>query len=139
MDILILIGRILFSLMFIASGLGHFRNAGAMAGYAQSKGVPGAKPAVLVSGLMILLGGLMILLGVWPDLGALLIFLFLIPTALLMHDFWKQTDPMAKQTEQAQFFKNIALAGAALMLFAFFAYAGDDVGWTIAGPLFRLS
>jgi putative oxidoreductase len=136
-DLIVLIGRLLFSAMFISSGIAHFRNAGMMGGYAQSKGVPAAKPAVLGSGALILAGGLSVLLGVWADLGALLVLIFLVPTALLMHDFWKQSDPMAKQGERAQFFKNVALAGAALMLFAFFAHT-PDLGLTLTGPLFHL-
>ena len=136
-DLIVLIGRILFSAMFISSGIAHFRNAGMMGGHAQSKGVPAAKPAVLGSGALILAGGLSVLLGVWADLGALLVLIFLVPTALLMHDFWKQSDPMAKQGERSQFFKNVSLAGAALMLFAFFAHT-PDLGLTLTGPLFHL-
>jgi uncharacterized membrane protein YphA (DoxX/SURF4 family) len=92
---------------------------------------------VVGSGALILAGGLSVLLGVWPDLGALLILVFLVPTAVLMHDFWRQADPMAKRAEQTNFLKNIALAGAALMLFAFFAHT-DDLGLTVTGPLFDL-
>ena len=42
-------------------------------------------------------------------------------------------------TEMTAFSKDIALGGASLMLFAFFAYAGDNLGLTITGPLFHLS
>jgi putative oxidoreductase len=136
-DVIVLIGRIVFAQMFITSGVMHLRNAGMMSGYAQSKGVPAPKLAVVGSGLLILLGGLSVLLGVWPDLGSLLILAFLVPTALRMHDFWKQTDPMARQGEQVNFFKNISLAGASLMLFAFFASA-DGLGLMLVGPLFDL-
>jgi hypothetical protein len=55
-----------------------------------------------------------------------------------MHGFWKETDPQAKQLEQVMFFKDLGLAGAALMLFALFAHAGSDLGLTIIGPLFEL-
>jgi putative oxidoreductase len=37
------------------------------------------------------------------------------------------------------FFKDLSLAGAALMLLAFFAYAGHDLGLTLTGPLFDIS
>jgi putative oxidoreductase len=40
--------------------------------------------------------------------------------------------------EQTQFSKDLALAGAALMLFGLFAIAGDQVGLTITGPAFDL-
>ena len=138
MDVLVLIGRILFCALFLVSALGHFGQTDAMAGYARSKGVPAPRPAVLLSGVLLVLGAVSILLGLWPDLGALLLVAFLVPTALLMHAFWKETDAQAKQMEQVQFLKDIALAGAALMLFALFAHVGDDLGLVIVGPLFDL-
>jgi uncharacterized membrane protein YphA (DoxX/SURF4 family) len=136
---IVLIGRILFAAIFVASAFGHLTQTQAMSGYAQAKGVPAARPAVLVSGLVILAGGLMVLLGLWADLGALLLVVFLVPTAVLMHPFWKETDSGAKQMEMIQFQKDIALAGAALITFALFAYAGDDLGLTLTGPVFDLS
>jgi uncharacterized membrane protein YphA (DoxX/SURF4 family) len=136
MDVIVLIGRILFVALFLSSGVGHLTKTEAMAGYAQSKGVPSAKPVVQASGGVLLLGAGSVLLGIWPDLGALALFLFLVPTAVLIHGFWKETDPMARQMEQTQFLKDMALAGAALMLVAFFAYVGDDLGLTITGPAF---
>lgn len=132
-DTLLLIGRILFAPIFLSSAMGHLRNADAMAGYAGSKGVPSPKAAVQLSGLMILVGGLSVLLGVYADLGALLLFLFLIPTAFLMHAFWKETDAMAKMNETIAFFKDLALAGAAL--FAYVLAANEAFGATITGPL----
>lgn len=137
MDVLVLLGRIAFVFLFISSGVNHIVNRKMMAGYAASKGIPQALPAVLVSGLMILAGGIMVLLGIWADLGSLLIAAFLFPTAVLMHGFWKETDAQAKQMEMIQFSKDIALGGAALMLFAFFAHT-TDLGLTLTGPLFHL-
>jgi len=93
---------------------------------------------VLLGGVLLLLGGLSVLFGVWPDLGALLLVAFLLPTAFLMHGFWKESDAQTRQMEMVQFFKDLSLAGAALMLFGLFAHLGDDLGLVIAGPLFDL-
>ena len=68
MSAILLIGRILFALLFINSGINHFTKLEAMTGYAKYKKLPAAKLGVLVSGLMILLGGIYILLGFWADL-----------------------------------------------------------------------
>jgi putative oxidoreductase len=138
MDLIVLIGRILFSALFLGSAFAHLTQSQGMGAYAQAKGVPMARVSVLVTGVMLALGGLMVLLGIWPDLGALLLVAFLVPAALLMHAFWKETDPQARQGEMIHFQKDLALAGAALMLFAFFAYVGDDLGLTVTGPLFHL-
>lgn len=136
MDVVALIGRILFALLFLGSAFGHLTQADAMAGYAASRGLPQPKLAVLGSGVLILVGGLLVLLGIWIDLGALLLVIFLLPTAFLMHPFWKETDAMAKQNELVSFQKDIALAGAALLILALYAGYGSELGITITGPLF---
>ncbi|ASF08650.1 hypothetical protein NBRGN_038_00690 [Nocardia brasiliensis NBRC 14402] len=137
MDVVVLIGRVLFAVLFLSSGVGHFMQTDAMAGYAESRGLPMAKLSVLGSGALFALSGLSILLGVWADLGALVLAVLLVVTAVLMHAFWKETDAQAKQMEMISFNKDVALGGAALMLFAFFAHV-DDLGLTITGPLFDL-
>jgi uncharacterized membrane protein YphA (DoxX/SURF4 family) len=108
-----------------------------MTGYAKYKKVPAAKLSVIVSGLMILIGGLYIALGIYADLGALLIALFLIPAAVLMHAFWKETDATAKQNESIGFFKDLSLAGAALIIFVLVA-TGTDFGPSITSAFFSL-
>jgi uncharacterized membrane protein YphA (DoxX/SURF4 family) len=138
MDVVVLIGRILFAYLFLTSGYAHFAKRQMMAPYAAAKGVPAAMAAVLGGGVLLLAGGVSVLLGIWADLGALLLVIFLVPTAVLMHGFWKETDPQARMMEMTQFSKDTALAGAALMLFAFFSFAGDKLGLTITGPLFHL-
>jgi putative oxidoreductase len=134
-EIALIAGRVLFALLFISSGINHFTKNEAMTGYAKYKKVPMAKAAVYLSGLMILLGGIYIVLGFYADLGALLIALFLIPTAFLMHAFWKETDPTAKQNETIGFFKDLSLAGAALIIFALLR-GGADFGSNVGTLLF---
>jgi uncharacterized membrane protein YphA (DoxX/SURF4 family) len=134
MDVVALVGRVLFSLLFLGAAFGHFKDRAAMTQYAKSKNLPMAEPAVLGSGVLMLLGGLSVLLGVWGDLGALLLFVFLVMSAVLFHDFWKQSDAAAQQVEQVMFMKNIALAGASLVLIA--TFGSEAIGWTLTPPLF---
>jgi len=122
MDAVLVIGRILFAFIFITSGIAHFAKLEAMTGYAKYKKLPAAKLGVLVSGLFFLLGGIYIALGIWVDLGALLLAINLILTAVIFHNFWKETDPTAKQNEMLAFNKD--LAGAALIIFALI-YSGS--------------
>jgi putative oxidoreductase len=137
MDIVLIIGRVLFALLFISSGISHLTKLEAVTGYAQYKKVPAAKFSVVLSGLMILVGGLYIAFGVYADLGALLIALFLIPTSFMMHAFWKETDATAKQNEVYGFFKNLSLAGAALIIFALVS-TGTEFGPSVTGAFFNL-
>jgi putative oxidoreductase len=139
MNTVLLIGRILFALVFVSSGLSHLAKVEAMAGYAKFKKVPAAKLSVLVSGALLALGGLSIILGVYADLGALVIAILLILMALKMHDFWTQTDAQVKQTETISFFKNISMAGGALIIFAIAATEGSDYGWTLTNSLWQLA
>lgn len=137
MDVVVLIGRVMFVILFLSSALGHFTQTKAMAEYARSKGVPMPEVAVLGSGVLMLLGSISILFGIWADLGALLLLIALVPTMIMMHSFWKETDAETIQAETVQFNKDLALAGASLMLFAFFAHT-DELGLTLTGPLFSL-
>jgi putative oxidoreductase len=116
------IGRVLFSLIFILSFphlLGHDSVVAA-----HNAGVPLAQVAVPVAGIIALLGGLSILLGFYARIGAILLFVFLVPVTLFMHRFWGVADPHMHQMQMTNFIKNVALIGGTL----FFMYAG-------AGPV----
>ena len=134
MDLIIVIGRILFGGFFLMSGINHFTKLEAMTGYAKYKKLPAAKLGVLVSGLMLVIGGISIILGYYADLGALLLAIFLVLAAVIFHNFWKETDATAKQNEMLGFMKDLALAGAALILFALVVKHGTDLdfGWVLS-------
>ncbi|MFM9132790.1 MAG: DoxX family protein, partial [Actinomycetota bacterium] len=66
------------------------------------------------------------------DLGALLAAAVLLAMAVMMHDFWK-ADDQAKQMETISFFKNVSMAGGALVMFA--AVANADKAARIIGPM----
>jgi uncharacterized membrane protein YphA (DoxX/SURF4 family) len=121
LNAVLVIGRILFALLFITSGIAHFAKLEAMTGYAKYKKLPAAKFGVLISGLFFLLGGVYIAAGFWVDLGALMLAVTLILAAIIFHNYWKETDATAKQNEMIAFNKDLALAGAALILFALVA------------------
>ena len=134
-EIALIAGRVLFALLFVSSGVNHFTQNAAMTGYAKYKKIPMAKISVYVSGLMLVLGGIYIALGFYADLGALLLAIFLIPTAFLMHAFWKESDATSKSNERIAFFKDLSLAGAALIIFALLR-GGADFGSNVGTLLF---
>ncbi len=136
MDWVILAGRILFFFLFASSAVGHVAQRETMGQYAAQKGIPLASLLVPLTGVQLMAGALMILLGIWADLGAALLVVFLIPTALTMHAFWKLEEPMERQQDQVHFLKDIALAGAGLMLFGLFQQFGGDMDLMITDPLF---
>lgn len=119
MKYLPLIGRILFSIIFIMSGFGHLFSYSQMVGYSEQMGVPLASVAVPVTGIMILLGGLSIVFGYQVKWGSLLLIVFLIPTTFIMHPFWKIENAMEAQMQMVMFMKNLGLLGGALMFYYF--------------------
>lgn len=111
-----LVGRVLFGGFFLYNAYGHFKNLEGMTGYAASKGVPNPKLAIIGSGVLLVLGGLSVLLNYQMMYGLWALVIFLIPVTLMMHAFWKETDPAAKAGAKIQFSKNMAILGACLLL-----------------------
>ncbi|SPF48716.1 DoxX family protein [Candidatus Sulfotelmatobacter kueseliae] len=108
-----LVGRLLFTLIFLMAGLTHFSSQ--TIGFAASQGVPFASIVVPLAGAMAFLGGLSILLGYRAKLGAWLIVLFLVGVTP-MHRFWGIADPMMRQMQMVMFMKNLAMLGGALLI-----------------------
>ncbi|KKW12810.1 MAG: hypothetical protein UY50_C0003G0015 [Parcubacteria group bacterium GW2011_GWA2_49_9] len=118
MNILFLIGRLIFGGYFLMNAGNHFKNIESLTGYAKYKGVPSPRSAVFVGGVLLMLGGLGIVFGIAPEASLALLIIFLVPVSFKMHAFWKETDPTAKMNERIAFMKNIALIGALLMFYA---------------------
>ena len=136
MEVLVLIGRILFSLIFIGAGIGHLADPEGSARYAESRDAPSSGMVIRLSGVLIVAGGLGVILGVWMDLAALGLAVYCLLTALMVHHFW--TDEASDlPLEMAMFMKNVSMAGAGLMIFALSA-GGVDMGGQLVAPLFSL-
>lgn len=118
MEILFILGRVIFGGYFLIAGFKHFRHVKMMSDYAGSKGVPMPRLAVLVSGALIFLGGAGIFTGMYVRWSLALIILFLLLVTFKMHDYWNITDPAQQMPQKINFDKNIALLGASLMMFA---------------------
>ena len=110
-----LAGRVLYGGSLLLSGIDHFRRAEILTVHAGSKGVPAPRASVFVSGVLIVFGAMSILTGCRPAWGVLLLTLFLLPTSFVIHNFWADTNPAARQANFLNFTRNIALLGAAWM------------------------
>ena len=118
MEILFLIGRIIFGGFFLMNALNHFTKTAMLTGYAASKNVPSPRLAVLATGVLLTLGGLGMLLGTYVEWAVLALALFFISVNFKVHDYWRDTDPNTKMMNKINFNKNLALLGAALMVLA---------------------
>lgn len=132
----LLAGRIVVSLFFFFSASFHLFQAPQAEGYAKSVGFPWPKLAGWPSGLYLLAAATSVSVGIWPDLGALLIGLWVIPTALWFHAFWKVEDQMQRMTQMQLFWRNVTFLGMAIALFAVFAGLGDALRFAVTAPLF---
>ena len=110
--VLILVGRILISILFILAGFGKLTAIGGTAGYFGSLGLPLPTVTAVVVGLVELLGGLAILVGFQTRIAALVIALFTIGATLVAHlDFADGMQVLMLQ-------KNLAITGGLLVLAA---------------------
>ncbi|MEP7329045.1 MAG: DoxX family protein [Betaproteobacteria bacterium] len=123
-DISALVGRVFLAIIFIIGGFGKINGFDGTAAYIASKGMP--FPPLMAAGAILveLGGGLLLLVGYRARWAALAIFLFLIPTTLIFHNF------LADPEQQGAFLKNLAIMGGMLMVWAFgpgrFAIGGDS-------------
>jgi uncharacterized membrane protein YphA (DoxX/SURF4 family) len=137
--LIFLIGRILFPLGVLIAGVTfHIGQSSMAVGYAKQAGFPIPGIAGWVTGVWMTVGSLSVILGVWGDVGALMIAAFVVPAAAWFHRFWAIDDPQQKMTQNSYFFRNVALLGGSLILFAVFATVGHDLSFTLTDPLIDL-
>ena len=106
-----LLGRILISLMFLASGIGKISGYAATQGYMESVGVPGLLLPVVIA--VECVGAIAVIVGWRTRWAAAALAGFCVISALLFHaDF-------SDQSEMTSFMKNISIAGGFLVIVAF--------------------
>jgi putative oxidoreductase len=133
---ILLVGRILFVALFVFTGRGHIRNHAQYVGTAKGR-LPIPYVAGWPTGVWLLLADASIVLGVWPDIAALMMAAFLVPTTILFHPFWKFSDQAQRRTQTMSFYRNVSLLGAALALFVLFTVAGPG-RFALTGSLLNL-
>ncbi|MFK7894702.1 MAG: DoxX family membrane protein [Myxococcota bacterium] len=115
-----LAGRLLFTLIFFASGITHFTD---IEGYVSlmHEAIPARTFLVLISGVVELLGAVMILFDRSARLGGWLIVLFLIPVTCVVHGYemiYAETETM-RSIQLSFFLKGLAMIGGALLITQF--------------------
>ncbi len=114
MKYVLLLGRILFSLIFICVLPTHFTHKAISYGAAHGIPLPGLLMPLF--GVIGLLGALSILLGYKSRIGSYFIIVALLPATFMMHKFWEMQDPMAAMVQKLLFLKNLSLLGAAFII-----------------------
>jgi putative oxidoreductase len=135
MDVVFLLGRILFVSPFVWSALKNHFNPGGVE-YARSAGAPAPEVLVPAAGVAALVGSASLALGVWADVGALILVAFLVPVSYYMHAYWKLDDPQQRIMQQVQFVKNLGLLAGALIIFYVYNQLQGEAGLSLTDPLF---
>ena len=117
-DFAALVARVLLSVIFIYSGFGKITGFAGTAGAIAGKGLPMSELLTACTIAVELGGGLLLVIGWKARWAALAIFLFLIPTTLLFHNFWA-SPPEQLVAQRTNFLKNVAIMGGMLMVWAF--------------------
>ena len=113
-----LFGRFLLGLIFIIAGWGKIMAYSGTAGYMASKGMPLVSLLLPLTILLELGCGLMLVLGWHARWAALALFLFIIPTTLVFHNFWA-APPAQVQSQMNNFLKNLAIMGGMLYVIVY--------------------
>jgi putative oxidoreductase len=114
-DLALLLGRIALSALFIPAGLRKLMDLASFTASLQKQGVPYADVLAPLGAGVEFLGGIAAAIGFQTRLAALLLMLFTIIATLIAHRFW-EFEGAARQMQQGQFFKNLAIVGGFLAL-----------------------
>jgi putative oxidoreductase len=117
-SVLNVLGRAFLVAIFFFSAVGNkIPNFEAIAGFMDKAGVPAPKFMLVAAIVFLIVGSLSILVGYKAKFGALLLFTFLVLATYFFHNFWA-LEGQAAHDQQIQFFKNLGLMGAMLMIMA---------------------
>jgi uncharacterized membrane protein YphA (DoxX/SURF4 family) len=133
---LVAIGRILFSVLFIVSGAMKLIDIAATTHLVADKvvipavlatytgqleamsGMPIAQIIAIAAGILEVICGLLIALNFGARLFAAILILFVIAATLSFHNFWDMTGP-ERQDNMVHALKNLSLVGALLIIVGF--------------------
>jgi putative oxidoreductase len=113
-----LFGRILMSTVFILGGIGKITGFSFEEGMVAAKHLPMPAVALGIALAVELIGGLAMLMGLFTRPTAWIVFLYMIPTTFLFHNFWAVQGADRIDT-LIHFEKNLAIMGGLLLLAAF--------------------
>lgn len=110
-DIILLAARIFLSSLFLWAGVVKALHWKGSVEYMQFKKLP--KTLLPAAIILQIIGGLSVLLGFEARVGALLLIVFILPSAFKMHDFWT-VEGDARIVQKTLFMKDMAILGGLL-------------------------
>jgi putative oxidoreductase len=113
-----LVGRILLAAIFLLSGITKLVNYEQTLGHMAGAGIPSPEALLVVAALAEILGGISILTGFLTRLGSIGLILFMIPTTIIFHGFWRFAEP-ERTMQVVNVMKNLGIMGGLVLLVAY--------------------
>jgi uncharacterized membrane protein YphA (DoxX/SURF4 family) len=135
LDLLSLVGRLLFLVVFVRGGYSASINLSHTIGVAARAGAPLAALTVPVSQVLQWVGVISVALGIWADIGAICLLLFLIPVTYWTHAFWR-LEGQPRQVQTGNFLRNLTYLGGVLLILH--AALVGALPLTVTGPLLTI-
>ncbi len=110
------LAHMLVSGIFIGGGADAFLKPGPRVNKVENAGIPEPDRAVVLNGAVMVVAGTALAVDIAPKAAAIVLLGSLIPTTIVGHAFWKETDAKARKMQQTQFLKNLGLIGGLLMV-----------------------
>jgi uncharacterized membrane protein YphA (DoxX/SURF4 family) len=134
LDLLSVVGRLLFLVVFVRGGYGS-RNLSHTIAMAARAGAPLASLTVPIAQALQWVGIISVALGIWADVGAICLVLFLVPVTYLTHGFWR-FEGEARQAQTGNFLRNLTYLGGVLLILH--ASLVGALPLTVTGPLLTI-
>ena len=110
------LGHMLLSGIFIAGGAEAFLRPGGRAVKVANAGIPEAEQAVELNAATMVIAGTALAFDFVPKVAATVLIGSMVPTTIVGHAFWKETDAASRKNQQTQFLKNLGLIGGLLLV-----------------------
>jgi len=116
--VIAVVGRILLCAIFLISTVGNkIPHFGDVVKVMDGAGIPAPQVMLVGAIVFLIVGSLSVIVGYRARIGASLLLVFLVLATYYFHAFWKFEGP-EQQQQMAHFLKNVALAGAMLLVIA---------------------
>lgn len=112
-----LIGRLLIAAIFLVSGIAKLTDTPGTVAHMAAMGIPYPENLAIIAGTAEVLGAIAIATGFLTRIASFGLILFLIPTTLIFHAFWNDTD-QERMSQMVNFMKNLAIIGGLAVLMA---------------------
>jgi uncharacterized membrane protein YphA (DoxX/SURF4 family) len=135
LDLLGLVARLLFLVVFVRGGYSGSINLSNTIAIVARTGAPLPRVTVPASQVLQWVGIISVALGIWADIGALCLLLFLIPVTYWTHGFWR-LEGQPRQVQTGNFLRNLTYLGGVLLILH--AALVGTLPLTVTGPLLTI-